>query len=79
LLNIIGGIRELARKKTIEYQIQHPKWQIYKKSDVSFTCDFQTLYGNKWKFLNQQKPHSMFVAKGSNVSVGFPKSILLNQ
>ena len=63
--------------KTIEYEVQHPKWQIYKDSEVSYTCDFEKLYGNKWKFLNLENPYSKFVAKGSEVSVGFPKKIVL--
>jgi len=71
------GYSKVNDFKTIEYEVQHPKWQIYKDSDVSYTCDFEKLYGNKWKFLNLQKPYSKFVAKGSEVSVGFPKKIIL--
>lgn len=67
------GYSRVNDHKTIEYEVQHPIWQIYKESDVSYTCDFEKLYGNKWKFLNLENPHSTFVAKGSEVSIGFPK------
>lgn len=71
------GYSRVNDRKTIEYEVQHPKWQIYNGAKVSYQCDFKSLYGNKWGFLNTQVPVSMFVAKGSEVSVGFPKSIVI--
>jgi len=70
------GYSRVSNHKTVEYEVQHPKWKIYNGSEVSFNCDFKSLYGNEWQFLNTQAPFSMFVVKGSEVNVGFPKSIV---
>tara|TARA_Y100000589_G_scaffold151967_1_gene144856 strand:- start:2045 stop:2773 length:729 start_codon:yes stop_codon:yes gene_type:complete len=70
------GYSRVNDHKTIEYRVQHPKWEIFKESDVEFKCDFEKLYGNQWEFLNLKKPHSTFVAKGSKVNVGFPKVLI---
>lgn len=54
---------------TYEYQVQHPKWQIYPLKEYTVGCDFAALYGNSFAFLQNLKPASVFVAKGSRVSV----------
>jgi len=73
------GYSRVSDYKTIEYKVQHPKWKIFKESDIVFKCDFEKLYGNQWKFLNLKEPHSAFVAQGSKVSVGFPQAIILKK
>ncbi len=69
------GYSKVNCKKTIEYEVQHPKWRIFNGAKVSFNCDFRALYGEEWAFLNRQNPVSMFVAEGSEIKVGFPKTI----
>lgn len=69
------GYSKMNATKTIEYEVQHPTWRIYEGAKVDWKCDFASLYGEDWGFLNHQKPQSGFVVKGSEVKVGFPKII----
>lgn len=64
------------RKKTVEYEVKHPRWQQYKVIDFSINVDFKTTYGDEFSFLQTLKPTSCFVAKGSKISIE-SKRILL--
>ena len=53
-----------------EYKVEHPHWEVYPLSkEIESTIRFEVLYGDKWKFLNQQKPYSIVVAEGSAIKV----------
>lgn len=64
------------RKKTVEYEVKHPRWQQYRVIDYSINVDFKTVYGDEFSFLQTLKPTSCFVAKGSKISIE-SKRILL--
>lgn len=64
------------RKRTVEYEVKHPRWQQYKVIDYSINVDFKTVYGDEFSFLQDLKPASCFVAKGSKISIE-SKRILL--
>ena len=55
--------------KTSEYEVQHPKWEIYDIHNYSIQVDFQDIYGKKFDFLSNQKPYSIILAEGSDVAV----------
>lgn len=57
------------RKKTVEYEVKHPRWQQYKVIDYSLDVDFEATYGDEFSFLQSLKPASCFVAKGSKISI----------
>ena len=61
--------------KTVEYQVAHPRWNIYPVKQYELDCDFEKLYGTKFAFLNQQQPVSVFLAEGSPVKI-FTKKVL---
>ena len=57
------------KETTNEYQVQHPKWEVYPLKSYSIDCDFTSLYGEKFSILQSVQPSSVFVAKGSGISV----------
>lgn len=53
----------------IRYRIEHPIWEIYPVASYDIHFDFAQLYGETWGILNTAKPHSVVLAKGSQISV----------
>lgn len=56
-------------KKTVEYEVTHPKWQQYIVRNFDINVDFETVYGKEFAFLQNLKPASCFVAKGSKITI----------
>lgn len=54
---------------TVEYAVQHPRWEIYPVKEYTIDCDFNALYGNQFAMLQTAVPNSVFVAKGSAISI----------
>ena len=69
------GYSLINENKTGEYQVEHPRWCIYPVEQYSIDCDFDSLYGNDFAFLNHLRPSSIFLAEGSPVTI-FAKKIL---
>ena len=63
------GYTAISKVKTGEYQVEHPKWQVYPVTDYKIECDFGSLYGTNFSSLVSQKPESVFLAEGSAISV----------
>lgn len=63
------GYSKYNSSTTFEYRVAHPKWKIFPVKDYLIECDFKTLYGEKFDFLNKAVPKSVFVAEGSAVEV----------
>jgi len=67
------GYNRLNDATTIEYELEHPPWQVYPVKSYSITCDIEKLYGKDFvPFLADRKPNSVFLAKGSEVIVKMP-------
>ncbi|CAN5709590.1 DUF2071 domain-containing protein [soil metagenome] len=67
------GYNKLNENTTIEYSLKHPVWQVYPVTDYLINCDVEKLYGKAFvPFIQDQKPHSVFLAKGSEVIVRMP-------
>ena len=70
------GFNELNRHTTIEYAVQHPRWQTYPVTNFLLECDVEKLYGKEFvPFIQNKKPCSVFLAKGSAVTVKMPVKI----
>ena len=54
---------------TLEYQVEHPRWQVYPVKSWEIDVDFGYLYGEDFDFLKNQKPKSVFLAEGSDIKV----------
>lgn len=60
---------------TLEYQVEHPPWQYYDVKNVKVSEGLRDFYGQEFKAVLSQKPHSAFVAEGSPIKVHFPNKI----
>lgn len=70
------GYNKLNDATTIEYSLAHPRWQVYPVEGYGLDCDVKELYGESFApFIQHVKPHSVFLAKGSQVSVRMPKRL----
>lgn len=63
------GYSKFNSETTFEYNVQHPAWKIFPVKNYLIDCDFGALYGDSFSNLTNTKPHSVFVAEGSAVSV----------
>jgi uncharacterized protein YqjF (DUF2071 family) len=54
---------------TLEYQVEHPPWQVWRASSASLACDVASLYGAAFAPFLSGPPCSAFVAQGSEVCV----------
>ncbi|MCA1625732.1 MAG: DUF2071 domain-containing protein [Acidobacteria bacterium] len=59
--------RELNR--TDEYKVEHPKWELFEIDYAEIDVDFGFAYGEQFDFLSETEPKSIFLAKGSEISV----------
>lgn len=58
--------------KTLEYQVERPQWTVWDAAHANFTCDTKRLFGNEFVHALQQRPASVFISSGSDVSVFRP-------
>ncbi len=63
------GYTKRGGNRTDEYRVEHPKWELFEVENYEINADFGKLYGAEFAFLNDRKPHSIFMAKGSEVAV----------
>lgn len=54
---------------TMEYEVEHPPWNVWAASSASLDCDVANLYGREFARFLEQPPVSAFVADGSSVIV----------
>jgi uncharacterized protein len=69
------GYAKINNEKSNEYEVTHPKWNAYIVKDYKINVDFGTVYGREFEFLNSEKPNSVMLAEGSEVSVENKKTI----
>lgn len=70
------GYNKLNNDTTIAYHVKHPRWQVYEVTDAKLICNAEKLYGKSFAhFINGCEPHSVFLAKGSDVTVSKPTLI----
>lgn len=55
--------------RTSEYEVMHPRWQIYPVSQQFIKVDFGSLYGREFANLSNREPESILLAEGSPVEV----------
>lgn len=70
------GYNKLNSKTTIEYSLEHLRWQLYSVEDYKLDCNIKGLYGAAFvPFIENISPVSVFLAKGSDVIVRMPKKL----
>jgi len=63
------GFGKDKKNNTLEYKVEHPVWDIYPIKTIESTICFKKIYGDKWAFLNLEKPFNVLLARGSGVKV----------
>ncbi len=58
-----------------EYKVEHPKWELFSTKNESINVDFGATYGEEFALLNDVKPFSILLAKGSEIAVYKGKTI----
>lgn len=69
------GYSAIGENRTVEYHVEHPRWSMYTVEQYNIICDFKTLYGNDFEFLDSLQPAFVLLAEGSPFTV-FTKKIL---
>jgi uncharacterized protein YqjF (DUF2071 family) len=54
---------------TIEYQVEHPRWPVFRATTATLDCDVSTFYGPEFASFLRTRPNSAFIAEGSAVTV----------
>ncbi|CAN5528760.1 DUF2071 domain-containing protein [soil metagenome] len=62
-----------------EYKVEHPKWELFSVKSETINVDFRQTYGDEFAFLADETPHSVLLAKGSEVTVYKGKTLNLSQ
>jgi uncharacterized protein YqjF (DUF2071 family) len=69
------GYSKIDEDITGEYNVEHPRWEMYPVEQYNIACNFSECYGDEFNFLNTASPVSVFLAEGSAISV-YAKKIL---
>lgn len=69
------GYAAMDKARCSEYQVEHPRWDLYPVLQHEIDCDFAGLYGPAFANLSGQEPQSVFLAEGSPIKV-WPKKII---
>jgi len=54
---------------TVEYQVEHPRWRVWRALDAHLSCDAADFYGREFASSLSAQPTSAFLADGSAVVV----------
>lgn len=60
---------------TVEYRVQHPRWNVWNSPDARLEGSVERVYGEPWARVLAGPPRSAFVADGSPVTVFAPRRI----
>ena len=63
------GYTKINEKKTFEYEVTHPTWEVYPVKEYDIKIDFGAVYGRDFEVLNRIEPTSVMLAEGSIITV----------
>ena len=63
------GYARAGERHSNEYQVQHPRWDVYKVRSHEITGDFGSMYGKEFGEILAGPPSSVFVAEGSEIAI----------
>ncbi|WP_369819557.1 YqjF family protein [[Flexibacter] sp. ATCC 35103] len=63
------GYTKIDDETTFEYEVQHPRWEQFEVLNHNVDINFSETYGTDFEFLQNKKPTSVFLAKGSQITV----------
>ena len=68
------GYTKINPSLSQEYRVNHSRWEINNVIDYAVNCDFKSMYGNDFSFLNNQKPDAVIFSEGSPVTVNWKRT-----
>ena len=69
------GYTNYNKDKSIEYAVSHPRWEQLHVIESKIDVDFESIYGKNFKFLQDMKPISEFLAIGSKIAIEGKRTI----
>ncbi|MDN5203829.1 DUF2071 domain-containing protein [Fulvivirgaceae bacterium BMA10] len=63
------GYTKINNFTSYEYEVTHPKWQIYEVLEYNVDVDFGNVYGSRFKELGSIAVDSVMLAEGSEITV----------
>ncbi len=63
------GYTKIKPSLISEYEVAHPRWNVYKVLDHTINVDFGLVYGKEFEFLDGLEPASVMLAEGSRIEV----------
>jgi uncharacterized protein YqjF (DUF2071 family) len=63
------GYSQQADRSTVEYQVEHPRWHVWRADTASLECEVTSLYGSEFGEALSSSPSTAFVADGSPIIV----------
>jgi uncharacterized protein len=63
------GYAKYSDLQTNEYQVTHPRWEVYEVNNHRIDVDFAKLYGTGFAELNNLKPTTIMLAEGSEITI----------
>jgi uncharacterized protein YqjF (DUF2071 family) len=63
------GYTKGLSQKTLEYQVEHPLWNIFPVKNFEMNCNVTQLNGAEFTDFLNTNPHSVFMAEGSEIIV----------
>ena len=63
------GYTSRGARRTSEYEVVHPQWNIHTVLEYDVHCNVPSLYGAAFAPFFEQPPHSVFLADGSVVAI----------
>lgn len=69
------GYTKRGEKRSDEYKVEHPKWELFTADNPKIDVNFAKTYGQEFAFLSNTEPHSVLLAAGSDIAVYKGKTI----
>jgi uncharacterized protein len=73
------GYSKKTEQHTIEYAVEHPRWNTHRVETFEIHCRFGELYGPAFASLENRPPDSVLLAVGSKVAVGDRRVLVNNE
>ncbi len=58
-----------------EYQVQHPRWRVWRAVEAGYEANIASLYGQPFVESLSEKPASAFIADGSPITVRYKSNL----
>jgi hypothetical protein len=63
------GFGRTRAGRTLRYEVEHPKWDVYPVRSHRIDLDWSAVYGAEWSLLGDAQPYSTVLAVGSPIRV----------